>query len=212
MKVVAINGSPKKEGNTAQALKVLLGEVEEKGIETELITIGHKDIRGCIGCGRCRDAQNGTCVAFSGDTVNEVFPKLAAADAIVLGSPTYFAGVNGTMKAFLDRIFYVSFSNGGLFRLKYGTAVAVLRRGGGTAAFDELNKFFQISEMTIASGCYWSGVHGLTPGEMQQDLEGLKILRTQGRNLAYLLQLSEYGHHHIAKPDAEPPLATNFVR
>jgi len=212
MKVIAINGSPKKEGNTAQALQVLLGEVQKQGIETELVTIGNEMIHGCIGCGKCREAQNGTCIAFPKDAVNELMPKLIAADAMVFGSPTYFAGINGTLKSFLDRVFYISFGNGGLFRLKYGAAVAVLRRGGGTAAFDELNKYFQISEMTIASGCYWTAVHGRVPGEVLQDLEGLRVLRVQGRNLAYLLRLAEHGKGHIPLPEREEPVSTNFIR
>ena len=212
MKVIAINGSPKENGNTSQALQVLLGEVQKKGIETELVTIGNKMIHGCIGCAKCREAQNGKCIAFPNDAVNELMPKLTVADAIVLASPTYFAGVNGTMKSFLDRVFYVAFSNGGLFRLKYGAAVVVLRRGGGTSAFDELNKFLQISEMTIASGCYWTAVHGLAPGEIQQDREGLHVLQVQGRNLAYLLQLAEYGKEHVPPPERHERVATNFVR
>ena len=212
MKVIAINGSPKENGNTAQALQVLLGEVQKKGIETELITIGHETIHGCLGCGKCREVKNGSCAAFPNDVVNKVMPKLTAADAIVLGSPTYFAGINGTMKSFLDRVFYVSLASGGLFRLKFGAAVVVLRRGGGTAAFDELNKYFQISEMTIASGCYWTAIHGRVPGELNQDLEGLRILRIQGRNLAYLLQLTEHGRGYIPLPDREEPVSTNFVR
>jgi multimeric flavodoxin WrbA len=212
MKVIAINGSPNDNGNTAQALHVLLGEVQKKGFETELATIGNKMIHGCIGCARCREAQNGTCIAFPNDPVNEWLPKLIAADAIVLGSPTYFAGINGTMKSFLDRVFYVSFGNGGLLRLKYGAAVVVLRRGGGTAAFDELNKYFQISEMTIASGCYWTAIHGRVPGEILQDLEGLRVLRTQGRNLAYLLQLAEHGKGDVSLPEREEPVMTSFVR
>ena len=212
MKVIAINGSPKSDGNTAQALQVLLGEVQKKNIETELVTIGNKMIHGCIGCGKCREAQNGTCVAFPNDVVNELMPKLTAADAIVLGSPTYFAGINGTMKSFLDRAFFVALGNNGLFRLKFGAALVVLRRGGGTAAFDELNKYFQIAEMTIASGSYWSAIHGRTPGELNQDLEGLRMLRVQGRNLAYLLQLAEHGRGHVPLPEREEPVATNFVR
>ncbi|MCL2006084.1 MAG: flavodoxin family protein [Planctomycetaceae bacterium] len=212
MKVIAINGSPKDNGNTAQALQVLLGEIEKKGIETELITVGHQMIHGCIACAKCREAKTGRCIAFPNDAVNELLPKLQSADAMVLGSPTYFAGINGTMKSFLDRVFYVAFSNGGLFRLKYGAAVAVLRRGGGTAAYDELNKYFQISEMSIASGSYWTAVHGRVPGEVQQDLEGLRTLRVQGRNLAYLLQLAERGMGHVPLPEQEEPIATNFVR
>ena len=212
MKVIAVNGSPKENGNTAQALQVLLGEVQKKGIETELVTIGNTMIRGCIGCGKCRESLNGKCIAFPNDPVNELMPKLTAADAIVLGSPTYFAGINGTMKSFLDRVFFVALGNGGLFRLKYGIAVVALRRGGGTAAFDELNKFFQISEMTIASSCYWTAVHGRVPGEVHQDLEGLRVLRVQGRNLAYLLQLAEHGKGRIPLPEREEPVSTHFVR
>ena len=212
MKVIAINGSPKNDGNTAQALQVLLGEVQKKGIETELVTIGNKMIHGCIGCAKCREAQNGQCIAFPNDAVNELMPKLTAADAIVLGSPTYFAGVNGTMKSFLDRVFYIAFGNGGLFRLKYGAAVVVLRRGGGTAAFDELNKFLQISEMTIASGCYWTAVHGRAPGEIHQDLEGLHVLQVQGRNLAYLMQLAEYGKGYVSLPERNEQVVTSFIR
>jgi len=212
MKVITINGSPKDNGNTAQALQILLGEVQKKGIDTELVTIGNKMIRGCIGCGKCREVRNGTCLAFPNDAVNEWMPKLTAADAIVLGSPTYFAGINGTMKSFLDRVFYVAHASGGLFRLKFGTAIVVLRRGGGTAAFDELNKYFQISEMTVASSCYWGAIHGRIPGELHQDIEGLRTLRVQGRNLAYLLQLAEHGKGHIPLPEKEEPVSTNFVR
>jgi len=212
MKVIAINGSPNVNGNTAQALNVLLGEVQKKGIETELVTIGSKTIHGCIGCAKCIEAQNGKCITYPNDVVNELLPELIAADAIVFGSPTYFAGINGTMKSFLDRVFFVSFANGGLFRLKYGAAVVVLRRGGGTAAFDELNKFFLFCEMTIASGCYWTAIHGLAPGEIIQDLEGLRVLRVQGRNLAYLLQLAKHGKEHISLPEREEPVSTNFIR
>jgi multimeric flavodoxin WrbA len=212
MKVLAINGSPKADGNTAQALTVLLQEVKEQGIETELVTIGNKMIHGCIGCGKCREAKNGKCVAFPNDVVNELVPKLAEADGIVLGSPTYYSGINGTMKSFLDRAFFVANTSGGLLRLKIGTAVAVLRRGGGTAAFDELNKYFQISEITVASSCYWTAVHGHVPGEINQDLEGLRVLKTAGRNLAYLLKLTEYGKEHVALPKSDDFVATNFVR
>ena len=212
MKVIAINGSPKDNGNTAQALRVMLGEIEKQGIETELITVGNKMIHGCIACGKCREVQNGTCIAFPNDAVNEVLPKLIAADAIILGSPTYFAGINGTMKSFLDRVFFVAYGQGYLFRLKYGAAVVAVRRGGGTAAFDELNKYFQISEMTIASGSYWTAVHGRLPGELHEDHEGLRTIRVQGRNLAYLLQLAEYGKGHVPLPEKEEPVVTSFVR
>jgi multimeric flavodoxin WrbA len=212
MKVIAINGSPKANGNTAQALQMILGEIKAAGIETELVTLGNKPVHGCISCGRCAETKDGRCAAFSNDIVNELIPKMTSADAIVLGSPTYFAGINGTLKSFLDRVFFVSLVNGNLFRLKLGAAIVALRRGGGTAAFDELNKYFQISEMTVASGCYWGAVHGHTPGEVDQDAEGLRIAKVQGRNLAYLLRLTEYGRGHVPLPEQVEPARTNFVR
>lgn len=211
MKVLAINGSPKPQGNTASALKLLLHEVEQKGIETELITIGNKAIRGCIGCGRCGEEKNGRCVAFD-DTVNELLPKMAEADGIVLGSPVYFSGINGTLKSFLDRAFFVSWVNGGLLRLKTGAAVVALRRSGGSMAIGQLDKYFQISEMMIAGSCYWNIVHGFAPGEMEQDAEGLHIVKTLGKNLAWMLELVRQGNGAVVPPAFESGAMTNFVR
>ncbi|MDR2757525.1 MAG: flavodoxin family protein [Planctomycetaceae bacterium] len=211
MKILAINGSPKSDGNTAQALQVLLQEVQNENIETELVTIGNKTIHGCIGCSRCAEQQNRQCVSFN-DSVNELLPKMFAADGIVLGSPVYFAGINGTMKSFLDRAFFVSWVNGGLLRLKVGASVVAVRRSGGSAAFDQLNKYFQISELTTVGSCYWNIIHGFIPGEINQDLEGLRIVRTLGRNLAWLLKLVEHGRGHVVPPVLEEPVMTNFVR
>jgi multimeric flavodoxin WrbA len=211
MKVLAINGSPKPNGNTALALQELLREVQNEGIETELITIGNKIIRGCISCGRCAEQKNGQCAAFN-DTVNEVLPKMVEADGLVLGSPVYFSGINGTIKSFLDRAFFVSLVNGNLLRLKIGASVVAVRRSGGTAAFDQLNKYFQISELMTVGSCYWNVIHGRSPGEINQDLEGLRIVRTLGRNLAWLLKLVEHGKGHVALPVQEAPVQTNFVR
>jgi multimeric flavodoxin WrbA len=212
MKVIAINGSSKPEGNTGLALQTVLNEIKSEGIETELVTIGAKQIHGCLGCGKCAEAQSGKCIAFPDDTVNELMPKLIEADGIVLGSPTYFSGISGTLKAFLDRVFFVAWVNGAPFRLKIGAGIVALRRGGGTCAFDELNKYFQISEMTVASSCYWNAVHGMAPGEAQQDLEGIQIAKILGRNVAYLLKLQEYGKNHVSLPVKDEPVMTNFIR
>ncbi len=211
MKVLAINGSPKHDGNTAQAIQLLLKEVQSAGIDTEMHTIGNKAIRGCIGCGKCIEKQNGRCNAFD-DTVNELVPKIIEADGLVLGSPTYFSGMNGTMKSFLDRAFYVARVNGNATRLKFGAAVVAVRRGGGTITFDQLNKYFQISEMTTVGSCYWNVIHGMMPGEIHQDLEGIRIMRTLGRNLAWLMKLAEHGKGHVAMPESLEPIMTNFVR
>ncbi|MDR1963876.1 MAG: flavodoxin family protein [Planctomycetaceae bacterium] len=211
MKVLAINGSPKPNGNTALALQTLLREVQNEGIETELITIGNQIIHGCIGCGRCAEQKNGQCISFD-DAVNEILPKMIEADGLVLGSPVYFSGINGTIKSFLDRAFFVSWVNGGLLRLKIGASVVAVRRSGGTAAFDQLNKYFQISELMTVGSCYWNVIHGFSPGEINQDLEGLHIVRTLGRNLAWLLKIVEYGKGHVTLPVQEEPVMTNFVR
>lgn len=211
MKVLAINGSPKSHGNTAQSLELLLDEVRAEGIETELITLGNKDIRGCLGCGLCVRNQDGRCGAYD-DIVNELIPEMVGADALVLGSPVYYAGINGTIKAFLDRAFFVCGVNGGLLRLKPGASVVVCRRSGGTTAFDQLNKYYQISEMMTIGSCYWNIVHGLEPGEIREDAEGLRIVRTLGRNLAWVMKLIEHGRGAVRSPDPLEAARTNFVR
>ena len=211
MKVLAINGSPKSDGNTAQAMTLLLQEVQNAGIETEMHTIGNKAVRGCIACGQCIEKQNRRCIAFD-DAVNELLPKMIAADGLVFGSPTYFAGINGTFKSFLDRAFFVARVNGELMRLKFGTAVVAVRRSGGIEVFDQLNKYFQISEMTTVGSCYWNVIHGMAPGEIHQDLEGIRVMKTAGRNLAWLLKLAEQGQGKIPQPEPLEPVRTNFVR
>ena len=211
MKVLAINGSPRENGNTAQAMQLLLKELQDEGIETELVTIGQETIHGCISCFKCAENSDGRCGAFN-DAVNELLPKMVAADGIVLGSPVYFCGINGAIKAFLDRAFFVSWINGGLLRLKIGASVVAARRSGGTPSFDQLNKYFQISELMTVGSCYWNVVHGFQPGEVQQDLEGLRIVRTLGRNMAWLLKLVENGKGQVALPQSEEPVMTNFVR
>lgn len=211
MKVVAFNGSPRKEGNTYQAIKIVTGELEKAGIETEIIHVGHKAIRGCIACGKCIENRDEKC-SFTGDDGNEWIQKIKSADGVIFGSPVYYAGVNGTMKAFLDRAFYVANANGGLFRHKVGAAVVALRRSGGVSTFDQLNHYLAFSEMLIPSANYWNVIHGTLPGEALQDEEGLQIMRVLGKNMAWLLKLVEKGRGVVEEPAMEPKTKMNFIR
>ena len=180
MKVLLINGSPKAKGNTALALEEMAKVFAEQGIETETIHVGNKDIRGCIACNSC--GKTGKCV-FD-DLVNEVAPKFEAADGIVVGSPVYYAGPNATVTAFLDRLFYSSHFDK---TMKVGAAAVVCRRGGASASYDRLNKYFTIAGMPVASSYYWNSVHGRRTGEVEQDLAGMRTMRTLARKHAVLL-------------------------
>lgn len=204
MKILLINGSPKKEGNTFIALHEVQKTLEADGIETELIHVGNKSVRGCVACGRCK--QIGKCT-FD-DIVNEVAPKFEEADGIVVGSPVYYASPNGTVLSFLDRLFSSTpFSKS----MKVGAAVAVARRGGTTATFDVLNKYFTISNMPIAPSQYWNNVHGLTPGEAEKDGEGLQTMRQLARNMAFLVKSIQLGKKEFRMPKSEERIATNFI-
>ena len=205
MKVLLINGSPRKDGNTAIALNEMVKVFEKEGIETEIMNIGHKDIRGCIACGKCR--QLGKCV-FD-DIVADAGEKLAQADGLVVGSPVYYASANGTVTSFMDRLFY---SNRSDLRMKVGASVAVARRGGQTTTFDQLNKYFTISGMPVASGQYWNGVHGSLPGEAGQDSEGLQQMRTLAANMAFLMKSIALGKEKYGLPEREAPERMNFIR
>ncbi len=211
MKVVAINGSPKSNGNTAQAIAIVAGELRERGIETEVLTVGIRPVRGCIGCGACGRDRNRKCT-FDDDIANGFIGKMAEADGILLGAPTHYAGVNGSMKSLLDRAFYVAGANGGLFRHKVGASLAAVRRSGGMTAVDQLNKYLFYSEMLIVSSNYWSVIHGRLPGEVKEDAEGNQIMRLLGRNMAWLLQLREAGEGTVQEPRPEPKEFTNFIR
>ena len=208
MKVLAINGSPKSDGNTATALRVVLNELDQEGIDTELVTIGQKSIRGCFACGQCRERQSQRCT-FDGDEVNRLIPGLLEADGILLGSPVYYSGINGTMKSFLDRAFFAA---GPGMRHKVGAAVIAVRRSGGSASFDQLNKYFLISQMLVVGSNYWNIIHGLAPGEATQDTEGMQIMRTLGQNMAWLLKLIDHGQNAVVSPTPEQKIMTNFVR
>lgn len=205
MKVLIINGSPRKEGNTAVALDEVRKTLEAEGIETETVHVGHKDIHGCIACGKCK--ETGKCV-FS-DIVNEVAPKFAEADGLVIGSPVYYASPAGTMLSFLDRLFYSTpFDK----TMKVGAAVAVCRRGGAGTTFDVLNKYFTICGMPVASSQYWNSVHGRLPGEAAQDTEGLQTMRTLGRNMAFLVKSIALGKQQYGLPEKEEWTPMHFIR
>ena len=205
MKVLLINGSPKVNGNTAFALEQMREVFAEQGIETELIQIGNQNIRGCIGCGKCYKA--GKCV-FD-DLVNEVAQKLAEADGMVVGSPVYYASANGTLIAFLDRLFYSSHADK---RMKVGASIAVARRGGCSATFDQLNKYFTITGMPVASSHYWNMIHGAKPGEAAQDAEGIATVRNLAKNMAFLMKSIALGKESYGLPEYDKRQMTNFIR
>lgn len=205
MKALLINGSPHANGCTFTALSIVAEELQKNGIETEIVHIGNKDIRGCIACGKC--AELGRCV-FN-DMVNEVAPKFEQADGLVVGSPVYYAGPNGTLTNLLDRLF---FSTPFDKRMKVGAAVVSARRGGTTAAFDRLNKYFTINEMPIASSRYWNMVHGHTAEDVMKDEEGVQIMRILGRNMAFLIRAIAAERERNGLPEKEMTKYTNFIR
>lgn len=204
MKVLLINGSPRKEGNTFIALSEVANALQADAIETEIVSIGTKAVQGCIACNKCFDL--GRCI-FKDDLYNKVREKLAQADGLIIGSPTYYAGPNGSLCALLDRLFYSSES---LLQYKPAAAVVVCRRGGASATFDRLNKYFTISNMPVIPSQYWNSVHGLLPGEVKQDEEGLQTMRTLGHNMAWLLKT--IAKSDIEKPLREPWIMTNYIR
>ena len=211
MKVIAINGSPKKEGNTFQALNMVGNELVASGIDFEILHVGHKLIHGCTECGKCAVNKDEEC-SIKSDDINKWIKQLKKADGIIIGSPVYYSGIAGTLKSFLDRVFYVSGANGNLFRHKVGASVVALRRTGGSSTFDSLNHYFSISEMLMATANYWNVIHGRGVGEVTQDLEGKQTMRVLGRNMAWLLKMKEATKGLIEEPAAEPKVATNFIR
>ena len=205
MKVLMINGSPRPNGNTAMALTEMEKIFAQDGIETESIQVGNQNIRGCIACGHCY--KNGKCV-FD-DCINDIAAKFEDADGLVVASPVYYASANATLIAVLDRLFYSSrFSK----TMKVGASVAVARRGGCSATFDQLNKYFTISGMPIASSQYWNSVHGGAPGQAAEDAEGLQTMRTLARNMSFLIKSISLGKEQFGLPEREPHQFTNFIR
>ena len=205
MKVLVINGSPRVGGNTARAVEEMVGVFEKEGVEVECVQIGNMDVRGCIACGTC--GSRGKCV-FD-DVVNELAGKFKEADGLVVASPVYYASANATLIAALDRLFYsTQFDK----TMKVGASVVVARRGGCSATFDELNKYFTISGMPVASSAYWNSVHGRDRGEAGQDLEGLQTMRTLARNMTFLMKSIALGKEKYGLPERETRVRTNFIR
>lgn len=210
MKVVAFNGSPNKEGNTYQALRMVAAELENQGIEVEVVHVGNKAIRGCAACYQCVKNMNEKCV-LPGDDVNEWIQKMKQADGIILGSPVHYAAIGGTMKSFLDRAFFVTSVNDSMLRHKVGASVVAVRRSGGLPAFDQLNNFLNYAEMLIPTSNYWNVIHGQAPGEVAQDVEGVQIMRVLGKNMAWLMKVVEHGKGVITPPERETKTFFNFI-
>ena len=205
MKVLMINGSPRAKGNTYIALHEMEKIFLENGVETEIVQVGNKDIRGCIACGSC--AEKGKCV-FD-DMVNETASKFEECDGLVVASPVYYASANATLIAFLDRLFYSTHFDK---TMKVGASIVAARRGGLSSTFDELNKYFTITGMPVASGQYWNSIHGGTPGEAEQDAEGLQTMRTLAKNMTFLMKSIQLGKEKFGLPEKEEHLWTNFIR
>jgi multimeric flavodoxin WrbA len=186
-------------------------EFAAAGIEMEVIHVGDKLIRGCMSCGTCGKNKNERCV-FGGDPVNEAIQKMKAADGIILGSPVHFSNIGGAMKCFLDRVFYVAGANGGLFTGKVGASVVAVRRTGGSAAWQGLNFYLALANMSIAGASYWSVVHGALPGEVADDAEGLQTVRNAAKNMAWMLSMRAAAEPQVARPEYDRGARTNFIR
>ncbi len=209
MKVLLINGSPKAKGSTYTALAEVAAELERQGCEAEIVHVGVRPIIGCTACGYCRRSGSLHCV-FDEDKVNTVIDKAAKSDGFVFGSPVHYAGVSGAVKSFLDRCFYAGSAN---FMYKPAASVVCCRRGGATAALDQLSKYFGLNSMPVVSSTYWNMVHGNNPEEIAKDLEGMQVMRNLGRNMAWLLKSIEAGRKSgIALPERERKHRTNFIR
>ncbi len=205
MKVLILNGSPRKNGNTARALEEMALIFKESGVEYEILPVGSMNIRGCIACDSCQ--KTAKCV-FD-DEVNIAAEKLKECDGLVIASPVYFASANGTLISFLDRLFEsTQFDK----TMKVGASVVICRRGGASSTFDELNKYFTISNMPIVSSQYWNSVHGLTEGEAEMDIEGLQTMRTLARNMVFLMKAIQLGREKFGLPQKEIKTPTHFIR
>lgn len=210
MKVVAFNGSPHKEGNTYHAIKMVAEELENKDIETEIIQVGDKKLRGCLACNKCVKNQDEKCIID--DEVNDWIQKMKEADGMIIGSPVHYAAIAGTMKSFLDRAFYVTGVNGMMLRHKVGAPVVAVRRSGGMPTFNQLSNYLNYSEMMLPTSNYWSVIHGTSPGEVKKDEEGKQIMRILGKNMAYLLQVMKNAEGEVEAPAKERKKLMNFIR
>ncbi len=210
MKVTAFNGSPRPEGNTYTALRLVADQLEAAGIEVEIIQVGNKLIRGCLACGTCAKNRDERCTI--NDEVNGWIQKMKESDGILLGSPTYFSAIAGTMKSFLDRAFYVAGVNGSLFRHKVGAAVVAVRRSGGLPVFTQLNNYLTYSEMLLPGSNYWNVIHGTRPGDAVHDPEGVQIMEVLGKNMAMLLRQREGTKEIMEENPKVRKQLTNFIR
>lgn len=209
MKVIALNGSPKKEGNTKQALDLVLKQLEAENIDTEVIQVGSKAIRGCIACNMCAKNKDEKCV-LPDDGTNEIIQQMKNADGILIGTPVHYSGMSATLKDLLDRAFYVGGNNGNLFRHKVGASIAAVRRSGGMPAFTQMNNYINYSEMIMPTSNYWNVIHGTRPGDIHQDLEGVQIMEVLGQNMAWIMKVIDQSD--IAPPSLVRKKFTNFVR
>ena len=208
MKVVLVNGSPNASGCTFTGLRIIQEQLAANGVASEIFQVGNKPIRGCTACRACKQpGKTGRCV-FDDDLVNTVGQALREADGIILGSAVHFASATGAATSFFDRLFYSTEMSAK--KLKFGACIVSCRRGGSSATFDQLNKYFTISQMPVVSSCYWNSIHGYTPGDVYADEEGVRILRTLANNMAYLLKCKQLSG--IAPPEDLAPAMTNFIR
>lgn len=206
MKVLAVNGSPHKNGGTAAAINLVAAELEKQGIETEIIQVGNEVIKGCIGCMSCKKTGSNHCI-FNEDLVNACIDKSAQADGLILASPVYYGGIAGTMKSFLDRFFFAGIH----LEYKAAAALVTVRRAGGVETFQQLNNYFNLRRMVITPSQYWNVLHGTDEELVRQDAEGVQIMQTVGKNMAWLLQILDAGKD-IALPEKPPRVSTNFIR
>jgi multimeric flavodoxin WrbA len=205
MKIIAINGSPRPKGNTYYALKTVCDELEQEGIASKIVQVGNMEIKGCIACGRCKD---GYCV-HNNDIIKSIVDDIYEADGLIIGSPVYYSDISGTLKCFLDRLFYAS---RGRMRHKVGAGIAVPRRSGGLPAFDQLNHYFLISEMLVAPSYYWNVIHGGAPQEVLEDAEGMSVMKNLARNISWLIRMKEETKDILPPPAPYPRSWTNFIR
>lgn len=210
MKVVAFNGSPRKEGNTYEAIKIVAEQLEKENIDVEIIHVGNKKLQGCTACNSCFKTRDERCIID--DEVNLWIQKMKEADGIILGSPVHFSDISAAMKAFLDRAIYVGSANNSLYRHKVGVGITAVRRSGGVPAYNQLNNYIGYSEMVMPTSNYWNVIYGRAPGEALKDDEGMQIMRILGKNMAWLMKLIEFGEGKIEKPEVERKTYTNFIR
>lgn len=211
MKVLAINGSPRKGGNTERLLKRVCDRLEQNGIETEIVRIGGKLIRGCTACGHCFVNKNEKCIIHT-DMINDVIEKMIEADGIILGSPTYFSDVTAEMKALIDRVGYVTLANGSRLAGKVGAAVSSVRRGGSQHTLNTMHHLFSISQMPIATSTYWNMGYGAVAGEVEQDIEGMQTMDNLAENMGWLLKCIEAGKGTVPTPNIDRSKQMNFIR